>query len=238
MKASLSENGISFLEIEIKKNIRHNLTIKDAIILLCGANPYAPIETRTVFYKELFLLYKEVLSRQEVHEHMNILDPEFVPYIYGPFSFIVASDLGELVYINAIKKEGKKNNERFTITQSGKEIFRNVEEMLLSNSQLDWLIPEVRKLRHGWDQLGRKGLRERIDLNYPEYFLFGTKNVRKIYRLALTSKNDKSNVRQVHESLSSINSNITYKQFEEAMDNYFNYEGKYEGLMWAQSYKE
>ncbi len=234
----MDQNKVSFLEIHIEKRDKPILTVKDVIVLLFGVNPKIPIETRTAFYKELFLIYEEVLKKPEVSQYIYFSDPEFVPYVYGPFSFTVASDLGELLYINAIRKDGRKNDERFTITDAGMEIFGRLEDESLGKQPLDWLIPYIREKRRGWDQLGRSGLMARMRNYYPNYFLFGTKQPRKVLKLVLEHPADRTSDDNFRDAMLQLKNDIPIEELEEAKEKYLMYEEKYEGLMWAQLYRE
>lgn len=225
---SLIYDKIRFLDLKIERTEKYNIMLKDSIILLLGANQDSPIETRTVLYKELFLFYDEILSNPEVKKYFNVVDPEFVPYIYGPFSFKMASDLGELIYDEVVSREGKKNNEKFRITDFGISIYNKLKDKISSTQISDLLIDKLKDKRIGWDQLGRRGLVNRIKDMYPKYFLFGT---------TTPMKTVKTIIKQSDISLEG-SKELSLEETKKAKKAYTEYEDKYEGLMWAQLYHE
>jgi hypothetical protein len=180
-----SNSRVPFLELKIDIGNPYQLTIKDVIVSLFGVYPKIPIETRTVLFKELFLTFEEVLKEEHLQPLGKNLDPEFIPYIFGPFSFLVASEIGSLVYNNTIKKEGGKNDEKFTITEKGKILFETLKEKLARNHLFEEFLNMLSKLRKGWDKLGRQGMMNRMRRLYSEYFLFGIKDCSKKKKIVI-----------------------------------------------------
>jgi uncharacterized protein YwgA len=203
---------ISFLELKIEKTSKHNVTVKEAIIAVIGASKGYSIETRTLLYKEIFLFYKEILEKVNIYK-ISFTYPEFVPYIYGPFSFRVASELGNLVYAGFVEKSGRKKNESFRLTKPGFVLYSQIENKFSEYAELNDALESLRKLRRGWDELGREGVMNRVKRLFPEYFLFGTRDSKKTLKASQEKNDDK------------------FRKFKEI-------EHEHEGLIWAELYKE
>jgi hypothetical protein len=203
---------ISFLEVKIEKTNRYIVTVKEAIIVVLGASKEHPIETRTLLYKEIFLFYKEILEK--IHSrNISFTDPEFVPYKFGPFSFRVASELGNLVYGRFVEKSGIKKNESFKLTKPGCSLFSQIECKFSQYAELNNALESLKRKRPGWDQLGREGIMKRVEKLYGEYFLFGTKALNKTFKASQEKNDDK------------------FRQFKDI-------EQEHGGLIWAELYKE
>lgn len=166
------ENGneIKFVDLQIEEKDKHVLIPEDSIILLLYARRERAIMGRTVMQKELFLMYNEILTKKEFAE-LRRVDPNFVPYKFGPFSFKMSSALASLIFRGKVAKSGVKNWEKFYITEDGKhlaiELMSTFPNELVSN-----LLETLYTKRKGWDQLGRRGLIIRTKMLFPQYYEF------------------------------------------------------------------
>ncbi|MBA2858284.1 uncharacterized protein YwgA [Methanococcus maripaludis] len=139
------------------------ITVKDMILILFYSCKEIPIFGRIMFFKELFLLYEEILKNEK---NLEVQKPEFKPYNYGPYSFDVADILEQLEWNEIIKRRGIKNRktESFRLTEKG---------MLEIEEKFEKLNPElkekIRSLRRGCDELGTDGILNYVYLNYPDY---------------------------------------------------------------------
>lgn len=158
------------VELKILDTDSSILLPEDSIILLLFARSDRAIRGRVSIQKELFLMYNEVLNRENFSE-IQVLDPEFVPYKYGPYSFKLSSALASLVFRGKIAKNGRKNWEKFTITEDGIELAHSIMNFF-PNHIINELIEVLKSKRQGWDQLGREGLMVRTMMLYPKYYEF------------------------------------------------------------------
>lgn len=227
---------ISFLELQIQRKHEYELTLKDVIISLFGVHADIPIETRTLLYKELFLTFEEILNEDDLTKLRKNIDPKFIPYVYGPFSFVVASEIGKMLDNHILNKEGYKRDERFTLTDFGKNLFVYLSRRLEGNYLFEKFIEKLRKLRVGWDKLGAQGIMTRVKKIYPQYFLFGVKGYKKTKKLVLEMIEEKNaNPKSVLEIADSI---INIDEVQSLKDKYLQIEKENSDLIWATLLKE
>ncbi len=170
------ENISKFVEYEEKISIP-KYTISDFIFWLLSSQN-TPIFGKISFFKEMFLMYKEVLPIELKNKSIN---PKFIDYTYGPYSFLIADVLEQLKYDGYVSVEGRKNSrtEKFSLTNEGKkEAEKRIE--LLSDKKCKQFSQELKNRRRTWDQLGNRGLLNYVYKNYPEY----TKNSRIKYKIS------------------------------------------------------
>ena len=148
---------------ELLKNMKpREFTVSDTVLILLYAYPEKPIFGRLLFVKEIFLLTKEIIDK----EHISIQDPRFVPYRYGPYSFVLGNTLSNLEYLGYISRVGPKNakGEKFSLTEKGKKAAQPLWSKLPEKVRL-----EIQDGRVGWDELGRDGILKLVYQKYPEF---------------------------------------------------------------------
>jgi uncharacterized protein YwgA len=135
------------------------ILLPDAILLLLYAQPDNPIFGRVSLMKQVYLLTKEVLNRDEVQ------DARFVPYYYGWYSFQVINDVRNLEFLGYLTRKGKTNStsEQFQISQKGKKHINKIFSTLSESLQTT-----IKEKRKGWDQLGCEGILRYMYTKYPE----------------------------------------------------------------------
>ena len=235
---SSREGAVSFLDLKVDYSKNFYLTVKDAIVVLFGVRPDREIETRTLFFKELFLLYYELLKQEPFKSNIKYLDPCFVPYIRGPFSFQVASSLGTLIYGGMIAKRGVRSNESFILTNSGLQTYKHIKDKLFQVATGSEFLEELLERRLGWDPLGAEGIKNRVRRYFPKYFIpWGNRKKSSNKELSMDIETDKDQTvdPSVFELLpfqirptSAISSEELVKLLKE----------EYGGLMWAESFRE
>jgi uncharacterized protein YwgA len=164
----ISKNNLIKLNEKLKEWKSPLFSINDMILILLYAND-KPIIRRTVLFKELFLMYKEVIPKYFNSE--EIPDFEFVPYKYGPYSFKISEILLSLNYngLIIIKGRAKGKNEAFILSEKGKNIINSkLSDRDIINNTNDFIL-ELREKRTGWDQLGRSGILNYVYTYYPKY---------------------------------------------------------------------
>jgi len=149
---------ISTNKYEPRIKIKHRLP--DVILYLLYAIHDKPIHGRIAMMKQVFLLIKEVLGES------NVEDAKFVPYRYGPYSFLLTHVLSNLEYDGLIKITGRKNtaSEKFSLTDTGKMIAKRKFTKLPKKFR-DMTLDR----RKGWDEDHIKGLLAYVYNKYPEY---------------------------------------------------------------------
>lgn len=165
-KKTMDRND-KFKFAELKEIPVQKYTISDLVLLLLHSQKETPIFGRISFFKQFFLLYQEVLS-EDIRK--NSMNPRFVKYNYGPYSFLVADMVEDLMHSNKISVEGRKNSktESFSITKDGKKEARKILNNIPKNTK-NKLMSDLKKRRILWDQLRNEGLLNYVYRNYPEY---------------------------------------------------------------------
>ena len=144
-------------EYKIKNNTKHKLT--DVLLYILFAQP-KPIHGRIGIIKQVFLTIKEILGEENVENH------KFIPYRYGPYSFLVTHVISNLEYDGLINIQGRRNtsSEKFTLTERGIKIAQKRFTKLPQKLQ-----SELIDRRKGWDQNHVQGLLAYVYNKYPEY---------------------------------------------------------------------
>lgn len=147
----------------IEKIGKPKITATEAILLLLSSTK-KPVYGRTLLFKELFLLEKEILEMELGKDEIDKM--QFVPFRFGPYSFRVGHLLDELELLGLIERRGKRNTraESFSITEKGEKLISGLVRALP-----DGLLDQIRKLRIGWDELGTDGILRYVYQHYPEY---------------------------------------------------------------------
>jgi hypothetical protein len=157
----------------MKYDIVVDLNLKDQILLLLYSHKDHPIYGRTLLFKELFLFYKEMLEHNEYK--LTVINPQYIPYRYGPFSFPLSSALTSLVIAKMIKVSGraKSNVETFSLTDEGIKMAEISYNRIHENVSSEFF-ESLMERRIGWDQLGRSGIVRYVKIKFPEYDLKNT----------------------------------------------------------------
>ena len=165
MQKSELPDGTIFYSYERAREIfdeieRKRFIISDPVLLLLYSHAEKPIFGRVQMIKQVFLLTREILNKDEVQ------DANFVPYRYGMYSFLVGNALTNLEFSGYIERRGRKNSklEQFRITEKGKQYISKT-----FNSLPQTLQEKIKEKRKGWDQLGYDGILRFVYQKYPKY---------------------------------------------------------------------
>lgn len=148
----------------LKKDKKPIITLRDAVLMLLYAQKDVPIYSRISLFKEVFLLYEEILKKYS--EQYFIQDPKFESYKYGPYSFDLAEVLEQLHWSGYIEISGRRNSrvESFKITPKGEKEIREKFENLPAEVR-----EKIIQMRKGWDQLGVDGILRYVYQKYSNY---------------------------------------------------------------------
>jgi predicted transcriptional regulator len=144
-----------------------DLTLDELVLLVLGLIADKPINGRVVLHKEIFLIYKELSDNAKV----RIVNPKFVKYRYGAFSFYIALSLEYLEedgFITVTNKHSLRNA-MYMLTDKGRRWSNKIINELERRLGKDY-INNLRRLRIGLDQLGHEGIIRYVRENYPEYY--------------------------------------------------------------------
>ena len=148
------------LKDELKTKNREGFLISDVILILLFSHKKKPVYGRTLLMKQIFLLYEEILSKTDI----NVQDPKFIPYIYGPYSFNVMQVIEDLFFSGSIIIKGRKNSRNETFKISDKVASKASDKF----SQLPMDIQKnILESRISWDQLGTDGILRYVYFKYP-----------------------------------------------------------------------
>lgn len=123
------------------------LTRQKIVIRLLGDG--GGTQTKLELTKLCFLLAKEGRS-----EHLKTFY-EFVPYKFGPYSFTLAHELGNLAKDGLLVTQ----NETVELTAKGKKVYRQALEARLAR--------DIELLWHNYSELDQKELIDRVYKKYP-----------------------------------------------------------------------
>lgn len=132
-----------------------DLTAKDFILLLLSVDNQKPIEGNLFIQKEMFLIVKEVYN--DLEDELN-----FTAYNYGPYSQQLVNLLEDLEENSLIEIDKSDGNNKYQITNSGKEYLKN-------KTFSDDVKSKIHNLKAGSNKLGYKGLLRYVYFTYPEY---------------------------------------------------------------------
>lgn len=135
-------------------------TVQDLILLLLYSQKDKPIHGRIMLFKELFLLYNEVLNKKVIQ------DPKFVPHRFGPYSYLVGNILNNLIFAGYVKSAGKSNtkSEKFFITEKGRKRIKPLFNALGASIR-----QQMMERRKGWDQMYVDGILKYVYTHYPRF---------------------------------------------------------------------
>jgi len=142
-----------------------DLALDELVMLVLGLVD-KPINGRAVLHKEIFLIYNELSNNG-----IRVVNPQYVKYRYGPFSFHIALILEYLEADGFITVTNKRSlrDAKYILTDKGRrwsiKIINELEERLGK----DYII-SLRMLRIGLDQLGHEGIIRYVRINYPAYY--------------------------------------------------------------------
>ncbi len=158
------------MDVNINRKNNIDLNLKDQILLLLYSQKDHPVYGRTLLFKELFLFYKEMIEGNEYG--LIAIDPEFIPYRYGPFSFPLSRALTGLVIAKMVKVSGKakSNVETFSLTEIGISMAKITYGKLPEKTASEFF-ETLQEMRIGWDQLGRAGIVKYVKIMFPKFAL-------------------------------------------------------------------
>lgn len=148
---------------ELRKTKKKSMTkygLTEVILHVLYANKDKPVNGRIAITKQIFLAIKEIFTEEKVEK------ANFIPYQYGPYSFLVTQILTNLQYDGLIQTSGQKNssNEKFRLTENGKKIVGKRFQRLPKQ-----LKTELIERRKGWDESHTDGILGYVYDRYPEY---------------------------------------------------------------------
>lgn len=154
-------SGEEFREL-LERQSGKKVLVRDSILLLLCARAEKPIYGRIMMMKQLFLFYEEILE----NFGLKYQNPRFVPYKYGPYSFMIMQVIEDLYFAGYLTIQGRRNSrkEQFLLTEKGlKEIIEKYKTLPEGAKKA------IEELRVGWDQLGTQGILNYVYTNYPRY---------------------------------------------------------------------
>ena len=144
------------------KNMENSFTPEEWVLVFLYAghdsaakNP--AINGMLMFTKQFFVFVKEVKS--DLQEYFN-----FIPYDYGPYSFVLKKIIDDLVNEGYIVVEKSDDRQDFILTYNG------VEKAEMLSKNLDEKTKQtLENLRREATQLGYRGVLRYVYSRYPEY---------------------------------------------------------------------
>ena len=148
---------------ELRRTKKKSVTkygLTEIILHVLYANKDKPINGRIAITKQIFLAIKEIFTEEKVEK------ANFIPYKYGPYSFLITQILTNLQYDGLIQTSGQKNssNEKFRLTEKGEKIVTKKFQRLPKQLKADLI-----ERRKGWDESHTDGILGYVYDRYPEY---------------------------------------------------------------------
>ncbi len=165
MKEDVGSDVLSFMEaVRLSKGVEMPDLSEDELILLVLGVVDKPVQGKVVIQKEVFIFY------QELKDKLKIIDPQFVPFRYGPFSFRIATLLDLLEYLEfiVVTNRGRRRLARYSLSEKGRKYAEEVIEKIRRKLG-DEYIEKLRRLRQGLDELGHDGILRYVYQYYPQY---------------------------------------------------------------------
>ncbi|UTB32036.1 MAG: hypothetical protein NKF70_11105 [Methanobacterium sp. ERen5] len=138
------------------------LSGKDYLILLLGANKYTPIRGKLALQKEMFLMSQELDKTGQLNDQLK-----FEGYHYGPYSRTLEKWLKDLENDHIIKSSSE-DTKVYELTNEGKIRFKDILNYL-NESKNDNIFHNIHKLKIGSEKLGYKGLLRYVYFTYPDF---------------------------------------------------------------------
>ena len=156
----LLTSNVSEIVTPHRKRSISKYTITDVILYLLYSTSGKPINGRISITKQIFLIIKEILGEEKVEKS------KFIPYKYGPYSFLVTEIISNLQYDGLVQVKGRKNSssEKFIITERGKKAIEKKFNKLSKSIQ-----NKIIDRRKGWDESHTDGILSYVYDRYPEY---------------------------------------------------------------------
>ena len=148
-------------EAEGKAFNTYDIYLHEFVLIFFGLEPEKPIYSRVKYQKGLFLFFKELDKRG-----YKVQDPHFIPYSYGPYSFVLARILDNLWWSGFIEVKGEyeKETEEFKLTEKGKAEAILLVEKKINKKDLNDLIT----FRQSIDQFTVDGILNYVYSHFPE----------------------------------------------------------------------
>lgn len=147
-------------EAEGREFPKYDIYLHELVLIFFGLEPDKPVYSRIKYQKGLFLLFKELEKRG-----YRVQDPHFVPYSYGPYSFVLARVLENLWWSGFIEVSRiGKEDEEFRLTDKGKREAGLLIKEKVRGEDLDYLV----QFRKSIDQFRVDGLLRYVYENFPE----------------------------------------------------------------------
>jgi len=148
-------------EAEGKEFDTYDIYLHEFVLIFFGLEPEKPIQSRIKYQKGLFLFLKELEKRG-----YKVQDPHFIPYSYGPYSFVLARVLDNLWWSGFIEAKGEygKETEEFKLTEKGK----NEAILLIKEKIKEKDLQDLITFRQSIDQYTVDGILHYVYNNFPE----------------------------------------------------------------------
>jgi len=101
-----------------------------------------------------------------VYRTKEVEDCGYVPYQFGPYSFVVANKLENMINVGLIERTGKRGTvtEEFGISPKGEDFIKEEFNSLSTVTQ-----ERLRELRKGLDQYGTRWIVKHVYSYYPQF---------------------------------------------------------------------
>lgn len=151
------------MQNKLKEDPRTLLSLDELILISLYAQQNNPIFGKTVFVKEIFVIYEEIFKNLT---NFMIQDGEYYAYKYGPYSEKVEETVDDMMWSGNVHIHGRKADQSkvYSLSEEGKERAKLLYEKLPKEVQT-----KLTETRMELDQLGHNGIINYVYHNYEKY---------------------------------------------------------------------
>jgi len=159
---------LSKLQSQVSKDSKSLLSLDELILITLAAQPDKPIYGKTVFMKEIFVMYEEIFKNKT---DFRIQDGEYYAYKFGPYSDKVVETANDLVWSGNMEvgSPRKDAGSVYRLTPEGEVRAQKLFAALPCNIQ-----SELKKYRMELDELGHEGILNYVYHKYEKYTINST----------------------------------------------------------------
>jgi uncharacterized protein YwgA len=151
------------MQNRLKEDSRTLLSLDELILISLYAQQDNPIYGKTVFVKEIFVIYEEIFKDLT---NFLIQDGEYYAHKYGPYSEKVLETVDDMMWSGNVHIHGRRADQSkvYSLSEEGKERAKLLYEELPQEIQT-----KLTETRKELDQLGHNGIINHVYHNYEEY---------------------------------------------------------------------
>jgi len=159
---------LSKLQNRVSKDSKNLISLDELILITLAAQPDKPIYGKTMFMKQIFVIYEEIFKNKS---DFRIQDGEYYPYKFGPFSDKVVDTTNDLVWSGNMEIINPRKNAGAVYKLTPNGVIRG---KILFNSLPKNYQDDLKEYRMELDELGNDGILNYVYHKYDQYTIKST----------------------------------------------------------------